>query len=507
MNRRLTRTGGVPIESRPTGASAGQRRLAWVIAGVSPHIAANEERGPVLAFRGQEAKAGNRRDDRGGGKHARRRGAVSSSREPDAGGRSRAHGLAANTSLALVGDVVAKAGMFVALLLLAHSLAVVEFSRLGVAMAAMLIVTSVLDGGISVVATREGAADPMQRLGLLRASATARMPLAAAAAAGCLVAGAVADQLQLAAVVLVAALVNAAQLALFAVFRSAQTLVNEAVAKGLCGVSYPLFSAAAIASGHRSACVALLAMAAGPLATVPPLLLLAHRLTTGHSSGIVRARTLLRRSAPFGLIALATLVYYRAPMLMMGLLATHAQTGAYAVAANIAFGLLMLPSAFTVGLLPRLAGETDVARRAQLLRHALGWSTGILAAVELVLAASAWWFVPALYGHTYQGAVEPLLILFLSGLAIGAAGIFGTALIATDHKREVLTQVAVALAVNVAASAVLIPRLEANGAALATLVTEVVSLGILAAAYTRKDRPLIRTATPPRPARGTALVP
>ncbi len=397
---------------------------------------------------------------------------------------SRRRGLAANASLALVGDAVAKGGMFIALLLLAHGLDIDEFARLGVAMAAMLILMSVLDGGISVVATRDGASDPNARRQLLRAGTAARVPLLAATAVMCLVAGLVLDQLALAAVVLVGTVVNAAQLALFAGFRSNQNLFNEAVAKAFCGLSYPLCCAAVLAAGHDSAAAAMLAMVAGPLVTLPALLL-CTRFTPDPSGRTIRPLPLLRRAAPFGLIALATLVYYRSPMLLMGLLSSHEQTASYSVAANIAFGLLMLPAAIATGLLPRLAGEPDAATRAHLVRRALIWSTALLAGVELVLAASAYWLVPALYGQAYRSAVEPLLILLASGLAIGAAGIVGTALIALDRRREVVGQVVVALVVNVAAAFVLIPALAANGAALATLVTELISLSILVAVYLR----------------------
>lgn len=398
--------------------------------------------------------------------------------------RANRRGLAANAALAFAGDGAAKGGMFVALLVLARGLSVDAFARLGVAMAAMLIVTSLLDGGIGLVATRDGAAKPGLRHGLLRSGLSARLPLAAVSTAACLAAGALLGEYELAAVVLICAIVNAAQLAVFATFRSAQTLVNEALAKGFCGLSYPLCCAIADATGHRSATAALLSMTIGPALTLPPLLLSARAVTPSDRTA-VSPLALLRRAAPFGLIALATLVYYRAPLLMMGVLSTPSQTASYSVAANLAFGLLMLPAAFATGLLPRLAAEADPARRAQLVRRTLAASGAILAAVEVALAATASWLVPGLYGRVYQGAVTPFLILLVSCLAIGAAGIVGTALVASDRRATVVRQVVIAVAVNLAASAVAIPRLGADGAALATLVTETAGLAFLAAAYAR----------------------
>ena len=67
--------------------------------------------------------------------------------------------------------------------------------------------------------------------------------------------------------------------------------------------------------------------------------------------------TALRLAAPIGLLALATIAYYRSGMLVLAALGDPADTAAFAVAAGIAFGLLAVPNAITTALLPRLASE------------------------------------------------------------------------------------------------------------------------------------------------------
>jgi O-antigen/teichoic acid export membrane protein len=68
---------------------------------------------------------------------------------------------------------------------------------------------------------------------------------------------------------------------------------------------------------------------------------------------------------------------------------------------------------------------------------------------------------------------------------IGACGILGTLLIALHQSRVLVGQVLLALAVNLAANAALIPTFGAVGAGLATVVTEAVSLALLAVACER----------------------
>jgi O-antigen/teichoic acid export membrane protein len=394
-------------------------------------------------------------------------------------------GLATNAGLALLGDVIAKGGMFVALAFLAHGLEVRAFAHLAIAMAAMVIVTTAIDGGISIVATREGAAHPRLRSGLMRAGAVGRLPLVAIAVVVGLGVGQFLGQTQLAAIALLAATVNAAQIALLTFFRSAQSLVPEAIAKGFSGASYPLFCGAMLVVGHHSAASALLAMTIGPAMTLPVLWVLTRRAMSG-SGPAVRPRMLLRDSAPFGLMAIATLAYFRAPLVLTSFLSTPSQTAAYSVASNIAFGLLMLPAALATGLLPRLASEANADRRSSVVKAALVSSTVILGFVAAGVAATASWLIPLAFGRQYENALGPLVILLATGPVIGAAGIIGTAIVVARGTWVLAVQIAVALALNLTSGFILIPNLGAEGAALATLLTEGVSLAMLVAAYLRR---------------------
>ena len=106
-----------------------------------------------------------------------------------------------------------------------------------------------------------------------------------------------------------------------------------------------------------SADVLLALLAVVTLVTLVPLLRLVP--SVADLGGGIRASVALRRAAPIGFLALATVAYYRSGTLALAALTSSNDTAAFGVAASIAFGMLMLPNAITTALLPRLATESE----------------------------------------------------------------------------------------------------------------------------------------------------
>jgi O-antigen/teichoic acid export membrane protein len=208
--------------------------------------------------------------------------------------------------------------------------------------------------------------------------------------------------------------------------------------------------------------------------------------------GRIAGMDILRSAAPFGLMALATLLYYRLGTLLIGALGSASATARYTVASTVAFGLLMVPNAITTGLLPRLSAggaEYDQLRTA---RRALRWTVMACVLLSLVAASAAPYVLRYGFAPRYAAALVPLLVLLAGTVVIGVNGILGTVLIAHRHATVVAAQVGVSLAVNVALGVMLVPRFGAEGAAVATLVTELVALGLLAGATCRLVPGLLR---------------
>jgi O-antigen/teichoic acid export membrane protein len=227
----------------------------------------------------------------------------------------------------------------------------------------------------------------------------------------------------------------------------------------------------------------LLLLLAANVLSLLPFVRPARRLLGGTTK--TRTWPAVWRAAPFGLMVLATIVFYRAGTLVLALLSNPHETAVFTVASNVGFGLLALPNAITTGLLPRLSATSSPRQKAAAVRWAVIWT--LILTVPLVVAADVLCplLLPLALGKVYAAAAPPLGVLTVSVLLISISGIAGTVLIVAGRTRALALQVAVSLAVNLLALVLLTPGLGALGAALATLLCEGVGLALLIPATLR----------------------
>jgi O-antigen/teichoic acid export membrane protein len=179
---------------------------------------------------------------------------------------------------------------------------------------------------------------------------------------------------------------------------------------------------------------------------------------------------LMREAMRFGVRAwlggVARLLNARVDQVLMGLLASQAALGTYAVAVNGSEVLFYLPSAVATALLPAVAAR-DVQAGAERTLRVFRAVMILTAAGVLVAAALGPVLLPVVFGDAYTGAVEPFLWLLPSAFGYAASTVFSNALLASGAPTLSSLGPAVALAVGVALDLLLIPRLGATGAAIA----------------------------------------
>jgi O-antigen/teichoic acid export membrane protein len=394
----------------------------------------------------------------------------------------RPRGLTANSALALSADLAGKAATVVVTAVAARTLSTRDFALLATCLAATGLVASALDAGSQTLLTRDGVAGEAARGSLFRALGRSRLLPAAAGLSLTVVVGAVLGRPIEATLAFLLAAVLAAGMSLSGLARSAQDLRPEAESKLVTGIlSVGIVVPVALAT--RSPALLLTSLAVAALAGLCPYL---RPLRTATSLGRnERPKGVLRAAVPLGLLSMATIAYYRSGVIILSVLAAPKETAAYAVAANVAFGLLAVPNAITTGLLPRLSAERSDAARAAVARRALGWTLLLAGGLVLATVAIGPTLLSFVFGDRYASAATPLTLLSIGVLLISASGILGTVLIAARALRPLAVQVVVSLVVNLAALALLVPALGAVGAALATIACEVVGLAVLLAACGR----------------------
>ena len=194
-------------------------------------------------------------------------------------------------------------------------------------------------------------------------------------------------------------------------------------------------------------------------------------------------RQLQTTALPLGFFLVVLNLYSYVDGVMLGVMRGNVETGYYAAAYRTYEGMSYLPSIIAAVLTPRLA-DLFVRDRRGHRRLAL---RGFAAAIGLALVVGAIAFAGAtpllvlLFGGEFRAAAEPFRIL-----CVGLPLVFGIwilhAITMSVNRERLLAQTAVVgLAVNVSLNLYVIPRMGADGAALATVVGELVSMTMLVA--------------------------
>jgi O-antigen/teichoic acid export membrane protein len=385
-------------------------------------------------------------------------------------------GIGANSALALAGDGASKLGALVVVVAAARLVSVEQFAILATALAAAGVVGSMLDLGAGTLLARDGAKSRADRGALLDGLLRARVPMVMTVLVVAPVVGIWLGQPLT--VVAAAGLGVTAALGhtVYGLYRSCQDLRPEALQR-LAAAMLSVGVVALVPFVVPRADAVLVGLAGVAAATLWPLV---HRAPDLVDASVrVPPRTALRLAAPIGLLALATIVYYRSGMLALAALADANETAAFGVAAGIAFGLLALPNAITTALLPRLASEDAASDRIACARRAL--ASTLLVAVVLAGAAAVVVPIgmPIVLGGEYGDAGVPFALLCLGIPVIATSGVIGTALLSIGRLGALGAQVGLSLAINLASLALLVPPFGAVGAALATVACEAAGLVLL----------------------------
>lgn len=188
--------------------------------------------------------------------------------------------------------------------------------------------------------------------------------------------------------------------------------------------------------------------------------------------------THLRDALPFMWLAGLYLLNSRTDLLMLGGLKGAYDVGIYAIASRAAELTSITMAAVNMVLAPKIAalhgsGQMDVMRR--MVRSAT--RRVLIASIPLasLLFFGARPLLGYFYGERFEAGALPLQILVLSQVVVVGSGPLGTLLNMTGLTRVNSHNMMVAVALNVALNALLIPRFGATGAATATAISLIFS--------------------------------
>lgn len=214
----------------------------------------------------------------------------------------------------------------------------------------------------------------------------------------------------------------------------------------------------------------------------------------GFSFNIVQAKYLLKNSYPFIWANLLVTVYTQMDRIMVGSLVGDAETGIYSAAMTIANLWIFIPNALIDSSRPLIMSLKAAGRNE---RYHLRYRQLYCGIIWVSIAAGIFFtifsrpIIGIIYGRDYYEAIPVLMVLIWSRLF----SLLGTArniwMICEELSQYVKWFVGLGAVINVILNFLLIPVLGANGAAIATLVTEFIS-SFVAIAFVNGTRPLFK---------------
>lgn len=192
----------------------------------------------------------------------------------------------------------------------------------------------------------------------------------------------------------------------------------------------------------------------------------------------VLSLAILRKSTPFAILILLMMLYTRMDAVMLERMLPNGkeQSGIYAQGFRLLDTVNMFAFLVAGLLLPmfsRLLGENSTIK--PILQVAGKFLIGVSIIVGIGLAINSELVIDIVYRNNIQESAHVFFWLILSFIPLSFSHVFGTLLTANNNLR-LLNQMAIfGVALNIGLNLVLIPRMEAEGAAIATIITQSVT--------------------------------
>jgi O-antigen/teichoic acid export membrane protein len=195
-------------------------------------------------------------------------------------------------------------------------------------------------------------------------------------------------------------------------------------------------------------------------------------------------RAMMREVLPFALAAAVGLIYFRLAIVIMSYISTDRETGIYSAAQRIVEAVAALPWLVTSAgfpILARAARDDETRLRAALQR--LFEVTLLLGGGAAIMGvAGAKFAIAVVAGGDFKDSVGVLQILVCSLLMTFLVATWSSALLSIGEYRRILWANLGALLTTAILSFALIPSMDAEGAAIATVAAEsALALGYLVA--------------------------
>lgn len=185
---------------------------------------------------------------------------------------------------------------------------------------------------------------------------------------------------------------------------------------------------------------------------------------------------ILKTAWPFGLMGMLGVIMLNTDIIMVGWMRGAEEVGYYSAAQKLLQLLYVLPGLFASSMFPLLARLVTVSSSQARLLLERTISLSILIAIPIALVGIILGkpIIGLLFGAEYLPAVRTFQILMVTVLFTYPSILIGNAIFAYDLQRYFVRFVLLATFGNIGFNFLLIPRFGIQGAAMATLLTQII---------------------------------
>ncbi|MBI2024707.1 MAG: flippase [Candidatus Harrisonbacteria bacterium] len=184
---------------------------------------------------------------------------------------------------------------------------------------------------------------------------------------------------------------------------------------------------------------------------------------------------------PFGLMGLMGAIMLNTDIIMLGWLRTAEEVGFYSAAQKPIQLLYILPSLLASSIFPILTRlvKQNIAEANIILKKYV--KRVVIFSIPIVIAgvALATPIINLLFGAEYLPAVVTFQLLILTVAVVYPSTLLGNAIFAYDHQKSFVTFVGAAAFGNVAFNLLLIPPFGIEGAAVSTIITQLLTNALI----------------------------
>lgn len=205
-------------------------------------------------------------------------------------------------------------------------------------------------------------------------------------------------------------------------------------------------------------------------------------------------RRMVRESWPLAAMLILNTIYFRIDMLMLPIWRESTEIGWYALAYRLIENTLFFPAMVGGLLLPQLSAafhQRQLAHVQQVLSQALRVVATVGTVVAVVFMAAPREILTLIAGREFIPAAPLLQILTVALVVMFFGNIFGFTLVAQKHHTFLLKLYLVLVGVNILGNVIAIPAFGARGAAITTVLTEIIACGAAAVKVTSTVSPPI----------------